>query len=77
MSLNGEMYEFVCVVMGEQGGSFCCKCDVEEVGNGMEEREYQKYRKVVSEVLSIGGQLPGNHLAASRVTTWWLADPWC
>ena len=36
-SLDGEMYEWLCVEMGEQGGSFVTGTMLEEVGKWMEE----------------------------------------
>ena len=52
MSLNGEMYVLLCVEMGEQGGSFYCGFDVEEVGKWNEGER-------ASEMLSAGGRSPG------------------
>ena len=69
------MHVLLCVEMGKQGGTFCWRLMLEKSGNGMKERELQKFKLAQVRNLLAGRWLPGGHLAASRVTTLLLADP--
>ena len=46
---------------GEQEGSIMKRYENEVVGNGMEEREYQKCGKLTPEMLSADRRSPGGH----------------
>ena len=66
---------FVCVVLGEQGGSFLCRLMLEKLGNGMKERELQKCKIAQVKNWPAVRRLPGGHLAASRPLAVSIPEP--